>query len=182
MSDSDSSLPSGFRVIPGYPRYAINKSGFVLSICMRGSGAGVNRNWVDAKQLAFTADKSGYKQVTLRRDGCSKKLFIHVLVLSTFVGPCPEGMECRHLDGCNTNNHVENLAWGTVAENHRDKILHGTVGSGEKNGSSKLKVADVLKIRERAASGESSRSIAKDFDVSQVTISKIVRRAAWNHI
>jgi hypothetical protein len=91
-------------------------------------------------------------------------------------------MECRHLDGCNTNNHVDNLTWGTIAENHRDKILHGTVGIGEKNGSARLKVDDILKIRERAANGESSRSIAKDFAVSQVTISKIVRRAAWNHV
>lgn len=182
MSDSDSNVHAGFRVIPGYPRYAINEHGVVLSICMRGSGAGANRCWTDAKRLTFSSDRNGYKRVTLRRDGNSKGIFVHILVLTAFVGPCPDGMECRHLDGCNTNNHVENLAWGTIAENHRDKILHGTVGTGEKNGSSKLKVDDVLTIRERAANGESARAIAKDFAVSQVTISKIVRLAAWNHV
>lgn len=182
MSEFDSNTPEGFRVIPGYPRYAINKSGSVLSICMRGSGAKTNRCWTDAKQLAFAADRNGYKRVTLCRNGRSQRLFVHVLVLTTFVGPCPEGMECRHLDGCNTNNHVDNLAWGTVAENHKDKILHGTVGFGERNGSAKLGVEAVLTIRQRAANGESSRSIAKDFAVSQVTVSKIVRRAAWSHV
>ncbi len=181
MSDSDS-MPAGFRAIPGFPRFAIDENGTVLTVCRRGSGAGTNRHWADAKRLKYATNRDGYRFVTLSHDGHAKPIFVHKLVLITFVGPCPEGMECRHLDGCNTNNHKDNLAWGTVAENHRDKILHGTVGAGEKNGSSKLKVDDVLKIRERAANGESTRAIAKDFPVSQVTVAKIVRRAAWNHV
>ncbi len=62
------------------------------------------------------------------RDGTGKRTyrFIHQLVLETFVGPCPQGMICRHLDGNKTNNRVENLCWGTSLENAQDKFIHGT--------------------------------------------------------
>lgn len=36
---------------------------------------------------------------------------VHRLVLETFIGPCPDGQEARHLDGDATNNRLENLAW-----------------------------------------------------------------------
>lgn len=53
--------------------------------------------------------------------------YAHRLVLETFVGPCPEGMQCRHLDGVGTNNDVANLRWGTASENRRDDWGPGRV-------------------------------------------------------
>ena len=107
---------------------------------------------------------------------------MHILVLETFVGPRPEGMQCRHLDGDETNNHISNLCWGTVAENHRDKILHGTSNRGERHYGTKLKDDDVLQIRRRVASGERQRVIAEDFQVAISVVSAIVRRITWRHI
>jgi hypothetical protein len=51
---------------------------------------------------------------------------VHDLVLEAFVGPRPEGMQCRHMDGSKTNNVPSNLQWGTPLENSRDKATHGT--------------------------------------------------------
>lgn len=53
-------------------------------------------------------------------------LYVHRLVLAAFVGPCPEGMEVRHLDGNPANNRLENLKYGTVSENRFDSVRHGT--------------------------------------------------------
>lgn len=53
--------------------------------------------------------------------------FVHRLVLEAFIGPCPSGMECRHLDGNPSNNRLENLLWGTPLENANDRRRHGTV-------------------------------------------------------
>lgn len=47
---------------------------------------------------------------------------VHSLVLEAFTGPCPEGMEARHLDDNPTNNRLENLVWGTRSENSQDAI------------------------------------------------------------
>lgn len=51
---------------------------------------------------------------------------VHRLVAAAFHGPCPEGLEVRHLDGVRTNNVPTNLAYGTHAENIRDTVRHGT--------------------------------------------------------
>ena len=49
---------------------------------------------------------------------------VHRLVLEAFVGPMPEAMETRHLDGNPANNCLDNLRYGTRAENEADKRLH----------------------------------------------------------
>lgn len=182
MSDSDS-VPTGFLQIPGFPRYAIDENGTVISICSR-NGKGKDRPWSSAERKSLKIDNRGYYRVNLyTADGRRKEIPIHALVLMTFVGERPNGMECRHLDGNQTNNHVSNLAWGTRSENAQDKILHGTnQWVGEKNSKSKLTADDVLAIRRRAASGEKSVSIAKDFPVDHTSIAKIILRKTWAHV
>lgn len=59
-------------------------------------------------------------------------VFIHRLVLEAFVCPRPEGLVCRHLDGDPTNNHVENLQWGTMSENGHDMVKHGRCWQSQK--------------------------------------------------
>jgi hypothetical protein len=179
MSDFDSSVPSCFRVIPDYPHYAINESGNIISICRNG---GRTIRWCDAKRVKPTITNRGYHRVGLFHDGKQRIMFVHRLVLTTFVGPRPDGLQCRHLDGNPANNHVSNLKWGTPRENQCDRFLHGTDDQGERCYKAKLTVADVLAIRARAANGERHSDIAKDFPVTRKSISQIVRRETWKHI
>lgn len=84
------------------------------------------RGWV----LTPRAHQFGYPQVDIYyRDGDARvrrTCLIHHLVLEAFVGPRPQGCECRHLDGNPTNNILTNLVWGTHVENMRDRARHGT--------------------------------------------------------
>lgn len=68
---------------------------------------------------------SGHLQVALWRDNKGKTRKIHQLVLEAFVGPCPEGMECRHDNDIPDDNRRSNLRWGTRSENHRDRVRNG---------------------------------------------------------
>lgn len=181
MSDSDNTIPEGFRVIPGYPRYAINNSGIILSTFHR-NRHGITIPWKNANHVKTLTSKRGYHIVNLRHNGRPRQMFVHTLVLTTFVGPCPDGQMCRHLDGCKTNNHVDNLAWGTAKQNSDDAALHGTLRKGEKCNLAKLTENDVLEIRRRAASGERQLDIAKDFPITIHAVSVIVRRIIWKHI
>lgn len=181
MSDSNNTIPAGFRVIAGFPRYAINENGTVISVCSR-NGKGKDRPWANANRVKPGTDRDGYQIVSLCHDGKKRTKSVHTLVLKTFIGPCSDGMVCRHLDGNQTNNHVSNLAWGTPYENSQDMILHGTSNKGDKHGMVKLTDADVMEIRRRYANGETQTSIAKDFDVTNSSVSLIVRRLKWNHI
>lgn len=50
---------------------------------------------------------------------------VHRLVALAFIGPCPEGMEVLHINGEPDDNRLENLRYGTRAENVADTIRHG---------------------------------------------------------
>ncbi len=50
---------------------------------------------------------------------------VHKLVLTAFVGPCPDGMECCHWDDDYTNNHLSNLRWDTSTSNKHDMVRNG---------------------------------------------------------
>ena len=68
---------------------------------------------------------SGHIYVHLHADGRDATHQVHRLVMAAFVGPCPEGMEVRHLNGDPADNRLENLTYGTRAENSVDQVAHG---------------------------------------------------------
>lgn len=108
---------------------------------------------------------------------------VHHLVLEAFVGPRPDGMECRHFPDRNTtNNKLDNLIWGTRSENCADRELQGTSQRGEGNPCVKLSNSKIAEIRLLVAQGEPQRTIAAMFDVSQSLVSRIVTGNRWSHI
>ncbi len=168
--------------IPGYVGfYQVSNEGRVRSLIRLLPSAieqGIRR---EKLILAFGKNKQGRLQVTLCKEGFTKRFQVHRLVLETFTGPAPEGTECRHLDGDHTNNHEGNLVWGTHTENMQDKTAHGTQLFGERNpaGRAKLTENDVKEIR---ASSATERALAAQYGVSQVSIHFIRTRKTWKHI
>jgi HNH endonuclease len=114
------------------------------------------------------------------RDGGKKRKYVHRLIAEAFHGPCPAGMECRHIDGDKTNNAALNLAWGTPAQNNRDKEVHGTAAFGEKNSMAVLRSSEVFAMRAmRTETGKSYRLIASFFGVSTMTAFRAVTGKTW---
>ena len=124
----------------------------------------------------------GYLAIRLYVNGRRRAFKVHHLVLLAFVGPRPEGMECRHLDGNKTNNRPENLCWGTRTENMADKLRHGTMARGERNGQARLTETNVIEIRKLLAQGMPQQAIASRFGVSRRTIVYIKSGARWTHV
>jgi NUMOD4 motif/HNH endonuclease len=78
---------------------------------------------IKGRELVLSIDKnSGYLKVGLK----GRTRPIHRIVLDAFVGPLPAGGVTRHLDGVKTNNHIENLVYGTYSENQIDQVEAGT--------------------------------------------------------
>jgi hypothetical protein len=122
MSTGDYTAPA-VRYLPveGDPGYRVGDDGSFWSRIRHRRGDQV---WYgDWKRLEPTPQYWGHIAVRVGRIGYR---FVHRLVLEAFVGPCPEGMECRHLDGDPANNRLENLRWGTHRENAADQVRHGT--------------------------------------------------------
>jgi hypothetical protein len=106
--------------------------------------------------------------------------YVHQVMCETFHGPRPAGCEVRHLDGNQSNNAADNLAWGSRKQNHADKRTHGTDNGGERNVNAKLTPRAVDEMRDlRAALGLSYRVIGQRFGVSTMTAYRAVSRQSW---
>jgi hypothetical protein len=111
-------VSTGWREVAGFEGYyEVSSEGEVRSAMRRkGSKGGV---------LKAGTTKDGYKLVSLWRDGRGLSCNVHRLVAAAFLGPCPAGMEVRHLDGDPANNVAANLRYGTSSENNWDIVAHG---------------------------------------------------------
>jgi len=135
--------------------------------------------WGTMLKLHF--NPSGYWRVTLHRGRSQFYRLVHRMVLEAFVGQCPEGWECRHLNGVRTDARLENLCWGTKVENAADRDRHGRRNPprGEISGTAKLNRVQVRQIRELRSEGMLTREIAVRFGVSRPTVSVICSRKTW---
>ncbi len=151
-----------FRDIPDHPGYRVGNDGSVWSRWIQkvvggrvGSRSYIGVAW---RRMRTPPGNHGYLTVCLR----GRVLTVHRLVLLAFVGECPAGMECRHIDGDRLNSNLSNLAWGTHAENDADKRRHGTmvVLRGEQHGNARLsdaKIADIRSLGGRMSHREIAR-------------------------
>lgn len=72
--------------------------------------------------LKLQPNHHGYYTVCLGR---GNRRLVSRLVAEAFI-PNPDNLPIvRHLDDDPTNNHVENLAWGTQVDNMQDCVRHG---------------------------------------------------------
>jgi len=116
--------------------------------------------------------------LNLWKENKQKIMRPHKLVLEAFVGICPQGMECCHNDGNTLNNHIDNLRWDTHTNNIHDRIKHGTTNRGERCGTSKLALEQVISIRK---DDRLQRIIAEEYGVKQSLISRIKNGVRWQH-
>lgn len=126
--------------------------------------------------LCVRSRRYNHKSVTLSKDGKTKTLEAHRLVLIAFDDRSAQGLNVLHKNGDATDNRLVNLYWGTQKDNLRDAIAHGTVliGSGRLN--SKLTDQQVSKIREMHALGYTQVKIINELGLSvkQSTVSRVV--------
>lgn len=158
--------------IERFPQYEFHQDGFVISMVK------------ETPRIMKPIKMGKYVGLQLKRsDGHTEKAYLHRLICEAHHGPCPVGMECRHLDGDKKNNAAANLAWGTKAENEKDKQDHGATPSGEKNGMAKLTENEVKKMRlHRKSTGESYARIAKAFGISTMTAYRAITKKQWRNV
>jgi HNH endonuclease len=116
----------------------------------------------------------------LSKGNIKKLFFVHVLILTTFEGPCPAGLQARHRDGVRTNARLSNLHYGTAQQNIDDREAHGRTRRGEQHGMAILNAVQVREIRAAKRGGISPLSVR--YGVSRHTIDAIRCGRLWKHI
>ncbi len=165
-----------YKTIASHPDYIVGDDGSIWSMKF-----GKSRR---LKPESTSAKRGIHHQtLSLCQGGIISRKLVHRLVLEAFVGPCPEGLECRHIDGNAKNNRLFNLKWGTKKENGEDRVTHETSNRGEAHGLAKLTAEKVRLIRrELVDRKESYDAIAKRHGVSRKAITRIRDGICWSHL
>ncbi len=165
-----------WRVSPGFPCYEVSEFGDVRRCCkgIRGGRVG--------KVMKAYVRLDGYRMFILRRDNHSFHRKAHQLVAEAFIGLRPfDSAEVCHFDGSRSNDHYNNLRWGTNSDNKADMLRHGTRMMGEQHPQGRLTAGDVEDVRRRCTAGELQRVVAAQFGIGQSHVSRIVRGVRWAH-
>lgn len=164
--------------IPSFPGYEASTFGRVRSVnrldAMGRRRAGKVLD--NARRPSHRKTGGSYLRLRLRKDGRTHDIAVHWLVLEAFVGPRPEGMHGCHNDGDANNNALSNLRWDTPSRNQMDKVQHGTMAHGSRNGWAKLTEDQVRRIWE---SPLSAPILAERMGVNRESIARIRRGELW---
>lgn len=162
-----------WRDIPGYEGlYQVSNRGNVYSFPRNGTNGGV---------LAKCTMRGEWTTAHLCRGNIKRKIHIHKLVMITFVGPRPNGMQINHKNGIKTDNRIENLEYCTPRQNIAHAVRNGLwpCQVGKNNGNSKLTDEKVLAIfRAKGFQWQ----IGEEFGVCQQLVSLIKRKKIWAHL
>lgn len=157
------------RTAPEYPG---------LKVAQDGRIQGPSGKW-----LRPFPDRNGYRRINLYEPPKRwTQVAVHAVVCTAFHGPRPEGAIVRHLDGNPDNNHADNLRWGTSKENEDDKLRHGRRLQGERHHQAKLTETQVFDIRSRPFYRGIGQDLAREYGVSESSISGIRKGKSWGHL
>lgn len=115
-----------WRPVVGYEEfYEVSNKGRIKSLPVARPHAKYGTRRLSGRVLKDADNGTGHRVVSLWKNKRQSKVFVHRAVLEAFAGPCPPGMESLHADDNPANNDLENLSWGTRAENLADMIRNG---------------------------------------------------------
>ena len=171
-----------WKIIPCFSNYSASDSGLIRSNERYVSAGRGGKRLLPETVLKPKITKGGYLVVSIKNDsGQIKCSTVHSLVMLTFEGPRPKGIQILHLDDNPANCSKVNLKYGTTQENHDLKIKHGRTARGENINTAKLNESQVIEMRERRSAGETTLSLSAFFGISSTAVSKICTGENWKY-
>lgn len=165
--------------VKGYEgHYQVSDSGKVRSLDRNIQVEGRSElRTLKGRMLKLITNNYGYKVVNFSKDGVHKKIQVHRLVAEAFIVTKKLDFQVNHKDGNKENNHISNLEFLSIGDNMRHAHSTGLI----KNYAKKLDEEKVLEIRKMYAKDENLtlKEIASKYNVSDVSISKILRNKDW---
>lgn len=101
--------------------------------------------------------------------------YAHRLIYQSVHGPIPDGTWVLHHCDNRACHNPHHLYAGTYRQNIDDKLRRDRSGR-------KLKIADVIAIRERAVRGAKQGDLAKEYGVNQSNISRALSGERWGYV
>lgn len=117
-------MPEQWLPVVGYEElYEVSDRGRVKALA-KIDACGRSKPEIIMKQHLTGKLPSRRYALTLRKDGISKRHYVHILMLEAFVSPRPPGHLGCHIDDT-PRNELSNLKWDTVSGNNYDQVRNG---------------------------------------------------------
>lgn len=160
--------------------YEVSNRGRVRNIQRWVKSKGPGKKFLPVVIRKPQLNRYGYPVVCLNGKPKAVLKSIHRMVVETFIGPIPDGMQVNHKDGDKQNNHLGNLEICTGSQNqlHRHRVLGQNLG--EDHPLSKLSEENVRRIRSMIKDGIDDQKIANAHLVSRTTIRNIRIGRIWS--
>lgn len=112
--------------IKGYEgKYQVSNYGRVKSLWIEHNTFNGIKKIQREKILLQKKDNLGYISYGLFKNGKSKRLRAHKLVVEAFIGTIPKDMAVNHINGIKTDNRIDNLEICTFSHNIREAFRLG---------------------------------------------------------
>lgn len=138
---------------------------------------GQARDVYSKRPISPTCSEGGYYK--------ARGVYIHRAVLELFGPPAPRpGALVRHgPDHDKANNRLDNLSWGTYADNGKDTRDHGRSTAGEKHGRARLTDAQVEDgLRLHVENQWTTEQLGEHLCLDQGNTAHIVTGKSWAHV
>lgn len=167
-----------WRAVAEFPTYEVSNEGRVISRVNPGNHK-CDPSY--SRELSLKPNKYGYVLVNLFSDDRRNvPRSVHSLVMEAFVGPRPAGLDIRHKNGIRHDNRLENLEYGTRAENMADARVHGTLLIEEQHHQTKVSREDAIEIIELCKTRAMPQwKIGDMYGITQQGVSDIFRGKCW---
>lgn len=114
---------------------------------------------------------------------------VHRLVAKTFLQNIKNKKQVNHKNCNKLDNHFLNLEWVSPKENIRHAIKKGRYNKfyksikgswkGSRNPKAKISMQDAVSIRKKYKKGVIQIELAKEYGISQATVSEIILKKCW---
>ena len=166
-----------WRTIPTLEHYEASTEGRIRAkartIVLDGMWGPTSRA-LPAKILRPQKHTGGYTKHCLWHGGIGSQHLTHKLVLWTFVGLRPAGLEACHLNGDKADNRLGNLKWGTRSENQAHREDHGTGRIGKPRTVNRVS-DNVVKLIRQLRPFLNNTQIARALQIPRTTVNDLAK-------
>lgn len=174
---NDTEKDEVWRTIPTLEHYEASTEGRIRAkartITLEGMWGPTERA-LPARILRPQRHTGGYTKHCLWHGGIGSQHLTHKLILWTFVGVRPAGLEACHINGVKTDNRLRNLKWGTRSENQAHREDHGTGRVGKPN-PTRHRSNEVVCLVRQLRPFLNNTQIARALQIPRTTVNDLVK-------